>query len=139
MYEELLAQVPLFHDMSRRELTWLSEACREREYVPGQTILSQGGGTVGLVLVLEGSICIARQQGDGLRLQLDQVSAGGIIGEQALLGNASGTETVTATEPTRVLFLPIWDFRMILRDYPDIAIHLLSILGQQARPNDTTH
>jgi hypothetical protein len=34
MYEELLAHVTLFQDLTPRERCWLGDACREREYLP---------------------------------------------------------------------------------------------------------
>ncbi len=41
MYEELLARASLFRDLSPRELTWLGDACRERDYAPGEHIQRQ--------------------------------------------------------------------------------------------------
>jgi hypothetical protein len=35
-----------------------------------------------------------------------------------------------------VLALPIWDFRLTLRDVPDLAIHLIAILGQRLRSSE---
>jgi hypothetical protein len=43
MYEDALARAPLFHDISHRELSWLSEACRERVYPIGTALVEQGG------------------------------------------------------------------------------------------------
>ena len=44
--------------------------------------------------------------------------------------------TITAIEPTRALVLPIWDFRLTLRDFPDLAIHLIAILGLRLWQNE---
>ena len=136
MYEDFLATVSLFRDLSPRELTWLSDACRERAYAPGEHIQRQGGtGAIGLLIVLEGSVRLSRIDGSGGEHELGQLGAGAILGEQALLQDTPATETITASEPTRLLALPIWDFRMTLRDFPDLAIHLIAVLGQRQGPN----
>jgi CRP/FNR family transcriptional regulator len=138
MYEELLATVTFFRDLSPRELTWLGDACRERDYAPGEHIQRQGNtSAVGLLIVLEGSVQLSRHDGGTVEDELGQFGVGAILGEQALLEDTPAPETITANEPTRLLALPIWDFRMTLRDFPDLAIHLIAILGQRLRQRET--
>lgn len=137
MYEDLLATVALFRDLSPRELTWLGEACRERDYAPGEQIQRQGStGATGLLIVLEGSVRLSQNDGGTVERELGELGVGAILGEQALLEDSPATETITASEPTRLLALPIWDFRMTLRDFPDLAIHLIAILGQRLRQSE---
>jgi len=42
MYEDVIAQVPLFSDQTQREQQILSANCREREYPAGAALLRQG-------------------------------------------------------------------------------------------------
>lgn len=134
MYEEWLVRTPLFHGMSERELTWLGDACRERTYAPGERILrQQSASAIGLFIVLEGSVRLSQSEDGAVEHDLGQLGVGAILGEQALLEDTPATVTITANEPTRLLALPIWDFRMTLRDVPDLAIHLIAILGQRLR------
>jgi CRP-like cAMP-binding protein len=132
MYEDLLARVPLFRDLSRRELTWLDDACRERAYAPGEVLAHQGSG-VGLFIVLEGCARVTRQE-DAAEAEpkIGRLVPGAVWGESALLGDVPGAATVTALEPTRAMVLPIWDFRATLRECPDLAIHLLATLSCRA-------
>jgi CRP/FNR family transcriptional regulator, cyclic AMP receptor protein len=133
MYEELLARVPLFQDLSRRELAWLDDACRERDYTPGEVLARQGG--VGLLIVVEGSARITQhpEYPAETELEIGRLGPGAVWGESALLEDARGTATVTAIEPTRAVVLPIWDFHLTLRAYPDLAIHLLVALSRRAQ------
>jgi CRP/FNR family cyclic AMP-dependent transcriptional regulator len=135
MYEELLAQVPLFQDLSRRELAWLGDACREREYAPGDILLRQGGGGVGLFILTSGSVRITTCQEDGERAEreIGVVGSGAVVGERALLEEGLSAASVTAVEPSRAVVLRTWDFHVTLREFPDLAIHLLSVLGQRLR------
>jgi CRP/FNR family transcriptional regulator, cyclic AMP receptor protein len=132
MYESQLATVPLFQDLSWRERSWIGDACRERLYVAGDEVTRQNNSSgVGLFIVMQGHLRLSRAKGGTTPSETSEAGVGAVIGEQALLEDAPSELTITATEPTRLLVLPIWDFRMTLRDFPDLAIHLLAILGQR--------
>lgn len=134
MYEDVLAMIPLFRDLSWRERSLLGEACRERDYAPGDHLLRQdGAGSIGLIIIMSGSVRVSRRDSDGAEHDLGQLAAGAALGEQALLEDIPASATITANEPTRALVLPIWDFRLTLRDFPDLADHLIAILGQRLR------
>ena len=137
MYEDMLATVPLFQNLSWRERSWLGDACRERDYAPGDDLQRQdGAGVNGLIIVMSGSVRLSRRDNDATEHNLGVLAAGAALGEQALLDDAPASATITAIEPTRALVLPIWDFRLTLRDFPDLAIHLIAILGLRLWQNE---
>jgi len=41
--------------------------------------------------------------------------------------------TVTAVTDVTALLLPVWEFRTTLRNHPDIALRLLSVLSHRLR------
>jgi CRP-like cAMP-binding protein len=131
MYENLLGHVSLFHDLARRELLWLGDACRERDYLRGQVLMQQGGG--GLVLVVAGSVRVSEGGDDGTERELGRLDPGAVWGEMTLLEEVSYPVTLTALTDTHVVVLPAWDFRTTLREYPDLAIHLLAVLSRRLR------
>ena len=65
MYEDILAQVPLFHDLTKHELQVLSVNCRERDYPTGATLLRQGETGIGLFIITSGKVQITQQAPDG--------------------------------------------------------------------------
>lgn len=133
MYEDLLARAPLFHDLPRRELTLLGDACREREYAAGETLASQGGGGAGFAFIMQGRVRVTARQVDGIERDLGEFGAGTALGEAATLEDGPSRVTVIALDPTQAVMLPVWDFRATLRDFPEIAIHLLAIVGRRLR------
>jgi CRP-like cAMP-binding protein len=137
MYEEFLARVPLFQDLSRRERLWLAETCHERTYAEHALLVEQGKRATGLFIVLVGTVRITQRSERGAKRgverTLGELEVGAAYGECALLEEAPAHVTLTAAEPTRALVLPIWDFRETLRDYPDLGIHLLAVLSQCLR------
>lgn len=133
VYEDVLASMALFRDLPRRELAWLGEACREREYAAGEALMRQGSGGVGLIFILDGRARISVRDLDGVERVLGVVEAGAALGEAVALDDGASPVTVTALVPVRALVLPVWDFHTTLREYPEIGIHLLAIIGRRLR------
>ena len=133
MYEDVLAQVPLFHNLPKHELQTLSVNCRERDYPTGATLLRQGETGIGLFIITNGKVQISQQAPDGSVRDLGMFERGAVLGEMSLLDDLPRTATAVALEPTRALAIPVWDFRAVLREQPDIAIKLLAIMSQRLR------
>ena len=138
MYEDVLASMGLFRDLPRRELAWLGEACREREYAAGEALIHQGSGGVGLVVILDGRARVTARDPDGAERVLGVVETGTALGEAAALDGGASPVTVTALVPVRALVLPVWDLHATLREYPEIGIHLLAIVGRRLRSDAAT-
>lgn len=137
MYEDVIAQVPLFSDLARRELQVLSANCREREYPAGEVLLHQGETGVGLFIVTEGTVHVTQQSPEGEQRDLGTFERGAVLGEMSLLDDLPRTATVTAQSAVKALVIPVWDFRAALRDTPEISIKLLSVLSRRLRRLET--
>lgn len=137
MYEDVIAQVPLFSDLTKHELQILSANCREREYPAGATLLRQGETGVGLFILTGGTVRVAQESATGDVRDLGNFERGAVLGEMSLLDDLPRTATVTALEPTRALVIPVWDFRAALRESPEIAIKLLGVLSRRLRLAET--
>jgi CRP/FNR family transcriptional regulator, cyclic AMP receptor protein len=136
VYEDVIAQVPLFSDLSQHEQQVLAVNCREREYPEGATLLRQGETGVGLFIVTSGTVRVVQQGPDGNARDLGTFERGSVLGEMSLLDDLPRTATVVALEPTRALVIPVWDFRAALRESPDIAIKLLSVMSRRLRKHE---
>lgn len=133
MYEDTLAQVPLFQSLTRRELQVLSVNCRERDYPAGAVLLRQGETGVGLFIIIQGAVHVTQTTPEGETRDLGDFTKGAVLGEMSLLDDMPRTATVIATEDTRALVIPVWDFRAALREAPEVSIKLLGVLSQRLR------
>ena len=138
MYEDVIAQVPLFSDLTQREQSVLAANCRERDYPEGATLLRQGETGVGLFIITSGRAQVTQQTPDGSTRDLGTFERGAVIGEMSLLDDLPRTATMTALEPTRALVIPVWDFRAALRESPEIAIKLLSVMSRRLRKAESS-
>jgi CRP/FNR family cyclic AMP-dependent transcriptional regulator len=136
VYEDVIAQVPLFSDLSHREQQVLAANCREREYPAGATLLRQGETGVGLFVITSGTVRVTQQSPAGEMRDLGTFERGAVLGEMSLLDDLPRTATVTALEPTRALVIPVWDFRAALREAPEIAIKLLAVMSRRLRAHE---
>ena len=138
MYEDVIAQVPLFSDLTQREQSVLAANCRERDYPEGATLLRQGETGVGLFIITSGRAQVTQQTPDGSTRDLGTFERGAVVGEMSLLDDLPRTATMTALEPTRALVIPVWDFRAALRESPEIAIKLLSVMSRRLRKAESS-
>jgi len=134
MHEDTLARVELFSGLNKKELHTLAESCQERKYSAGTRLISQGDTGVGLYIITSGKVRITHSSGPGQPEEnLGTAEAGDVLGEMALLDDLPRSATITAVEDVTALLLPVWEFRTVLRNHPDIALKLLTVLSRRLR------
>ncbi len=129
---DILAKVPLFTSLERRDLMTLAASARERQYQPGEEMVRQGDTGVGLFVLTQGRVRVTQNR-QGETYDLGVLDHGQVFGEISLLDDLPRTATVTAIEPCSVIIVPIWDFRAALRENPSMALALLTSLSRRLR------
>jgi CRP/FNR family transcriptional regulator len=130
---DLLAHVPLFSELSQRELRKLANAAIQREYPAGTTIVRQDETGVGLYILIRGRVLVWRRLPDGTDRELATLGAQELFGEMALLDTYPRSASVLTQEATSALVIPIFDFRALLHADSAIAIKLLAVLSRRVR------
>ena len=134
MHEDTLARVDLFRGLDKKDLRLLAASCQERKYPAGSTLMKQGDTGVGLYVITSGKVRVTRANSpDRAEEELDVVGAGSVLGEMALLDDLPRSATVTAVDDVTALLLPIWEFRTVVRNHPEIGLKLLSVLSKRLR------
>lgn len=132
---ERLGAVPLFSDLSKRDLARILENSKETHHLAGQTIVSEGHEGAGFHMILEGRANVVR----GGRV-VAILGPGEYFGEMALLDGGRRTATVTAETDLVALFLPQWGFKPLVRDNPQMAwkivVHLTKRLREEQKGHD---
>jgi CRP-like cAMP-binding protein len=119
-----LQRVPLFSDLSQRQLRRLSRSFKERSFRPGTAIVREGEMSgVDFFVILEGEASVTV---DGR--QVGTLRAGTHFGELALIGERVRLSTVTASTPMRCLVMASWHFRQFVNSNPDVSWKLLQYL-----------
>ncbi len=103
----ILAEAPLFRDISPEELAGLLNCveARERQYRRGELLLRRGERTDRLGLVLSGAVHVVREDFWGSRTIVGTAGPGEIFAESYALGGQPLGVSVLAAADTAVLFL----------------------------------
>ncbi|HQK12811.1 MAG TPA: cyclic nucleotide-binding domain-containing protein [Anaerolineae bacterium] len=127
----LLQRTPLFRRLNRRQMEQIAKRFVEREYAPGDKIVTQGKGGEGFFIITQGRAEVIREQADGTQITLNPLGAGDFFGEMALLTERLRTASVVAVEPTCCLVLAQWDFLSLLREDAEMAVAVLQELAER--------
>jgi CRP-like cAMP-binding protein len=131
---EDLKQVPLFSDLSQRQLRQLAGQFMDRRVAAGTRLVTQGEMSgVGFFVVAEGEAAVFV---DGLRV--GTVKRGDHFGELAMISQGVRTATVQAATPMLCRTIQFWNFRAFAKKNPDVMWKLLQhvaavALNEQSR------
>jgi CRP-like cAMP-binding protein len=124
----MLGSVPLFEELSQRELRTILGAAKKVEFDDGEAIVEEGASGVGFHLILEGEADV--MVGDKKQATL---KAGDYFGEMSLLDKGPRSATVRAAGPVRTLSLTSWAFLPLIDEHPSIAKKLLLEMSRRLR------
>ena len=123
----LLAGVPLFVGLTRRQLGKLLVKLFEKHYIAGETIFREGDPGKALFIVLDGKISIVRAV-DGAEKTLAQLAPGAYFGELALIDDQPRFAAARADEDSVLLILYKSHFDDLIEGQKGIAIHVMENL-----------
>ncbi len=125
---DLLRRVPLFAELSDRDLSNLAQSFKESRFAAGDTIAAEGKGGVGFFVIGEGEVVYSvngQETGRG--------GPGDCFGEIALIDDGPRSATVTAETDVIAYGLTSWDFRPLVEQNASIAWVLLQAMAKRLR------
>jgi CRP/FNR family cyclic AMP-dependent transcriptional regulator len=128
-----LSHIPLFADLDPAEQKMLLSVMGVEQVPAHQTIFWRGDAGDSLYLVSRGQVAVTVPNEQGEHVVLDYLGPGGFFGEISLLDGGPRTASIRSTEPTEVYVLHRRDFHSFLRQRPEAAIQILTIMGQRQR------
>jgi CRP/FNR family cyclic AMP-dependent transcriptional regulator len=125
---ETLKQVPLFSELSNRDLKQLTEAMNERTFAAGREVTTEGETGLGFFVIADGTATVTV---DGE--QRRRLGKGEYFGEMALIDGGRRSAQVTAESDLTCYGMTAWNFRPFVRDHPDLVWALLQALVARLR------
>jgi CRP-like cAMP-binding protein len=124
--DERLRAVPMFADLSRKQLRQISSLMTQIARPAGTVLIEEGRAGHEFFIVLEGEVEVRHG---------DQVIAtrgpGDYFGEIALLDNRPRTATVVVTEPVVVEVLSRQEFTSLLAQSPEMAGEIMATMARR--------
>ncbi len=117
---DMLARVPLFSGLTRKELAQVHGLSKIFKFAPGDTVVTEGEAASRFFLVTEGTAHIM-SKGRVLRV----VEVGDWFGELALIDEGPRSASVVAVTPMVTLAIAGFNFRPMLKSEASITFKLL--------------
>jgi len=125
-----LARVPLFKELSKRDLEFLATRVDEVSLKPGQTVIREGQPTDAFFILLSGTVNVTRGEKPAA-----QLGPGDFFGEIGMLDQGPATATVVADGPVEAMVLSHAQFRDAIKGNDGLALQVIAAMAQRLRAN----
>jgi hypothetical protein len=125
---EVIERVPLFANMSPRDVEGIAALFKKRRFAPGETVTKEGAGGAAFFVIESGEATVS--VGGRPRATL---TSGDYFGEIALIDEGARSATITADSELVCFGLTYWEFRPLVQQNATIAWNLLQTLAKRLR------
>jgi CRP/FNR family cyclic AMP-dependent transcriptional regulator len=126
---ELLRNIPLFAQCSKRDLGAISGIADEIDLKEGKELTRQGRTGREFFVLVDGTADVIKND-----RKVNSLKGGDFFGEVALVHNAPRTATVKARSPVRALVITERNFKRLLDEQPEIQRKVLAALAERVAP-----
>ena len=123
---ELLAAVPLFAELGRKELQRVGQLTDVMDLSSGRVLMRQGETGSEMMVLVDGTVSVRR---DGAVLA--ERGPGEVLGEMALLSDAPRSATVTLTSDARLLVVARREFNALMDEMPSVRAQIMECLARR--------
>jgi CRP-like cAMP-binding protein len=128
---EKLSMVPFFTDLDEDELADINQQFSAAHHHADETIYHQDERATMLRVVVHGAVKLVRHTMEGKDVLLDMLQPGEYFGNLSTTGKAVYSETARAQTDVCILSIRMSDFRLLLNDYPEVAVAVLDITADR--------
>jgi CRP-like cAMP-binding protein len=110
------------------EINFFRHATNRQQLEPGQVLFREGDEGDVMFAVIEGQLelsCSGRV--------VDEVTAGGIVGEMALIDSEPRSATATAKTSACVVPVDMRQFTFLIQEHPTFAILVMKVMAERLR------
>ena len=130
---ELISHIPLFAGLGENEIAALVQRAVERRFAAGELLFWEGEPCASIFLIVEGNVKIFKTSSGGRELMLSLETAPCTVAELPLFDGGVYPASVRAVDPVVALFVNKSDFQQVCRQYPDVALKILAVVGHRLR------
>ena len=86
-----------------------------------------------MFLIVEGEVAVVKGCRSDRQIELDSIGSGDYFGEMALFGDERRSATIRVKKTSRFLMLHKQELQEIVREFPQIALHVCRVLSMRIR------
>jgi CRP/FNR family cyclic AMP-dependent transcriptional regulator len=123
-----LKAVPLFNDVSDKDLLRILDIAKEVSHPDDSTVVEEDSSAVGFHLILKGTadILVGGKH-------VGTFGPGDYFGEMSLVDGRPRSASVIAHDGLSTLVIPSWNFDGLMRQHPDMMRAMLIVLSDRVR------
>jgi CRP/FNR family cyclic AMP-dependent transcriptional regulator len=125
---KVLQRVPLFADLTRREVQQIARLFKERRFAAGDTVIQEGSGGAAFFVIESGEATVSIGGRKRSTLKPDD-----FFGEIAMIDEGTRMATITAAGDLVCYGLTYWDFRPLVESNGVIGWKLLQRMARMLR------
>jgi CRP/FNR family cyclic AMP-dependent transcriptional regulator len=126
-------QIGLFAGLSPAEAQALAQRAIERRFDAGEMLFWEGEPCTGIFVLVQGSAKIFKTSPGGREMMLALETAPSTVAELPLFDGGPYPASVRAVQPVTALFINKNDFQQVCRQYPEVALKVLAVVGKRLR------
>jgi len=123
----ILSHVPIFADLSKREMAAVVRILHEREYQAEEIIFRENEPGMGMYIIHTGTVAIISESG---QLQLSELSDGAFFGDVALLDDAPRSATAVAKTACKIFGFFQPDLFALMERDPQLGLKIVFRLAR---------
>ena len=131
-------KIPMFEYLDAEELDRLYSLSTIEKYSKGDYIFLECDAPRNLYVVEKGEVKLLKQTEDGRETIVEMAYPGEIFGEEAIFDGQPYPLTSQALQDVELLSITRSDFFAFLRDNPDLALEIITELGERLREAQNT-
>lgn len=129
---DALRKLVYFRDLSPDQIDRLARCCAIRHYTADETIFQEGDTATVFHIVLSGQVKIYKLSREGKEFILHLFGAGEIFAEVPIFsGFPAYPANAICLKDCRLLAIHGEEFRALVREVPDIGLHMLSVFARR--------
>jgi CRP/FNR family cyclic AMP-dependent transcriptional regulator len=129
--ESMLARVPLFEGLSKKEIKRVASECNEETFNEGQNIVDEGKSGGRFYLIIDGQAKVISRNRTRTTL-----GPGDFFGEISIIDGGPRSATVRADGYVRALSIASWNFLSVMEENFPIARKVMEQLCDRIREHD---
>jgi CRP/FNR family transcriptional regulator len=128
-----LSEIALFAALSESELQGLAQRAVEKRFASDEMLFWEGEECAGIFLIIQGSVKIFRTSPGRREVMLSIKAAPATVAELTLFDGGPYPASVRVVEPVVSLVINKSDFQQVCRQYPEVALKVLAVVGRRLR------
>ncbi|MEE8375162.1 MAG: cyclic nucleotide-binding domain-containing protein [Acidimicrobiia bacterium] len=128
-----LGRIPLFSELSKKELVFLARMTTEVDVREGSTLVRQGEMGREAMIIESGTAVVRRNN-----RKIDDLGPGDFFGEMSLIDHMPRNADVVATSDMTVLVMDSREFSTVLDTYPKVAVKILKTVVERLVKTQST-